>query len=160
MAFALILWCAGAGCMLVTYAHDAAMSGAEASYAQSGGMGWGNVSASMDRHGGCTARQASAKRAGMTASKTPSRSESTSDFGQVALPEAPSPSGVMSCCPLTSGSIVIAARTYANDANASALAQGDSLSLALRNSQPAPRAYPLRLPDHDQTYLRCCVFLI
>jgi hypothetical protein len=66
----------------------------------------------------------------------------------------------MSCCPLANGSIAASSRPQANDEGAAALADEASAFFAYTISQPAPRAYPLRLPNQNQTYLRGCVFLI
>jgi len=160
IAFALILWCAGAGCMLVSYAHGAGMSGPEASHSQPGKKSWTGLSASVSTHSCCKARHGSSKQTSEAGTQTLSRADSSTDVEQVSLTETPAPSGVMSCCPLTTGSFVVASRTHSNDTNSTALAQSNSLSFALTNLRPAPLAIPPRLPDQEQTYLRCCVFLI
>ena len=157
LAFALMLWCAGAGCMIVSYAHGAAMSGADPAAANPE-KGWGDTAASIGHHSCCKAHHSSSKR--NTRPTANQRTESFSGFQQVAMTEAPSPSGADNCCPLTSGSFVTASRAESNDDNASTADQSDSFSLTLTNSPVAPRAFPLRLPDQNQTYLRGCVFLI
>jgi hypothetical protein len=159
LAFALIFWCAGAGCMIVSYAHGAAMSGGASAGAQSLEQTLGGVSAAAGSHACCKAHHSSSK-IGAAASHSSSRLESFTGFLQVALPEAPGPSGASNCCPLTSGSFVPASRAESKDENASIRDQSDSLSLILTSSQPALHFYPLRLPDQNQTYLRGCVFLI
>ena len=115
------------------------------------------MSSSMAAHSCCKARRASSKHNADAAANSHS-SEASAVFERVELPEAPAPSGAMSCCPLTSGTFVVTTRT--NDSNSSALAAKDSLSRILSNSQVAPRDYPPRLPNQNQTYLRGCVFLI
>lgn len=159
LAVALMLWCAGAGCMVVSYAHGAAMSGVDNAGAQSFKRTMGDTSASAGSHACCKAHHSSAK-IGAAASHSSSRLESFTGFLQVALPEEPAPSGATSCCPLTSGTFVPASRAESNDENASTTDQSDSFSLTLTNSPTALRAFPLRLPDQTQTYLRGCVFLI
>jgi len=156
LAVALTLWCAGAGCVIVSYAHAAEMNGGDP--ASSAKSNFSGASASVMAHACCKARHSSKRSA--DARRPNSHSESFTGFQQITLPAAPSPSGSMSCCPLTSGSFVVASRTQSKADAASALLQKDSLSLAIKNSQTAPRAYPLRLPNQEQTYLRCCVFLI
>ena len=155
LAVGLMLWCAGAGCAIVSYAHAAEMNrGETVSLVKPNFSG---ASASVMAHACCKARHSSKRDAG--ARHPISRSERFTGFQQVSLPAAPSPSGAMSCCPLTSGSFVVASRSQSK-ADASALTQKDSLSLAIRDAPTAPQAGPLRLPNQEQTYLRCCVFLI
>jgi len=154
LSVALTLWCAGAGCMVVSYAHAAAMNVDDG--AKSAKQNFSGASGSVMAHACCKARHSSKQNAPR---HTVSRSESKG-FQQIALPEAPAPSGAMSCCPLTSGSFLSASLPKSSDSDASALIQKDSLSRVLTNSQPAPHAYPLRLPNQEQTYLHCCVFLI
>ena len=153
IAFALTLWCAGAGCMLVSYAHGAAMSGANLADRNSNKRKLSDVSASAGGHACCKARHSSSTR---TASLRESNLQSSLSFQQVALPEAP---GATSCCPLTSGSFVTASRAESNDDGGSLTDQSDSFLLTLSNS-PGPRVCSLSLLDHNQTYLRGCVFLI
>ena len=159
IAVALMLWCAGTGCMIVSYAHGAAMSAAGKSGPQSVKQTLRDASAAAGSHACCKAHHSSSK-IGTGSGHSSSRLESFTGFQQVALPEAPSPSGATSCCPLTSGTFVPASRAESNNDNASTTDQSDSFSLTLTNSPTAPRAFPLRLPDQNQTYLRGCVFLI
>jgi hypothetical protein len=159
LAFALIFWCAGAGCMIVSYAHGAAMSAADNAGAQSVKQTLGGASAGAGSHACCKAHHSSSK-IGAGADHSSSRLESFTGFLQVALPEAPGPSGASNCCPLTSGTFVPASRGESNNDNASTTDQSDLFSLTLTNSPTALRAFPLRLPDQNQTYLRGCVFLI
>lgn len=157
LAFALTLWCAGAGCMMVSYAHAAAMSNADLSASQSPENGFSV--ATMGSHDCCKARHSSSRR---NVRSTTSRSESPSlpGFEQVALPGEPVSSGATSCCPLTSGSFVVQSRSQSDDDKVLALSQSDSLSFALTNSQIPFRAVPLRLLSQERTYLTCCAFLI
>jgi len=141
MAFVLTLWCAGAGCMLVSYAHAAAPP------------------ASMEGHACCKARHAKHKAPASRHTQLETAS-TTLRFEQVELAEMPPESGAMSCCPLSSGSFVVSARSQAGDDNDEA-ASGNNKQVALLNdSQPTPPVYPLRLPNQNQTYLRGCAFLI
>ncbi len=156
IAFALTLWCAGAGCMLMSYAHVAAMSGANLADRNSNKQTLSAVSASAGGHACCKARHSSSRRTAQRGSDL----QSSRSFLQVALPEVPDSSGATSCCPLTSGSFVANSRSQLSDDNASQADQRGSFSLILTNSQPISRFDPLRLPDQNQTYLRGCVFLI
>jgi hypothetical protein len=148
VAIALIFWCAGAGCLMVSYAR-ASMSEMDSS-AQSAEQPMTHMHASMDAHACCKAKHKADKRS--------SARSSSIEFTQFTVP-VPAPKGAMSCCPLTSGSIVVAARSQSND-NASALAQTDSSSLKLSRSHQTPIAIPLRLPNRAESYLLDCAFLI
>lgn len=156
LAFALMLWCAGAGCVLVSYANGAAMSGANLADGQSNKRKLTDVSASAGAHACCKARHSSSRQ---TSSQRESDLQSSGNF-QLAVPDLPDSSEATSCCPLTSGSFVVTSRSQLSDDGASNAEQRGSFSLTLTNSQPAPRLDPLRLPDQNQTYLRGCVFLI
>ena len=157
LAVALTLWCACAGCMLVSYAHVAAMSSASLGDSNSNKRKLSDVSASVGAHACCKARHSSSRG---TASQRESQLQSSGSFQQIALPDVPDSSGATSCCPLTSGSFVVTSRSQLSDDDTSHADQRGSFSLTLTNSQPVPGFNPLRLPDQNQTYLRGCVFLI
>lgn len=160
MAIALTLWCAGAGCLLVSYAHGAAMTAVAGSAAPDATANPSEAPASMDGHAGCKAHHTSKHKA-PASQKTHAQTVSTAlHFEQVSLPATPPQSGAMSCCPLTSGSFVVSTRSHSSDDNDGAAAGNNKQTSLVTNAQPAPPAYPLRLLDQDQTYLRCCVFLI
>ena len=148
VAIALMFWCAGAGCMMVSYARSAMndMDGSAQSAEQSMAM------SSMDAHGCCKAKHKSLIKDHSQKKSVPG------DLNEFTLP-ASAPSGAMSCCPLTSGSIVVGSRSQTND-HASELAQTDSSSLKLTNSNQARVAIPLRLPNRARSYLLDCAFLI
>lgn len=152
LAFVLMFWCAGTGCMMVSYARAAATELNDAArvmdHAMAGSM-------SMDAHACCKARRPSAK--GHQA-RAESKSESA-ELNLLTLPSTPAPTGVMNCCPLTTGSIIVTSRSQSND-RATVLHHADSASLLLIPSEPAPLAVPLRLPNRAQSYLLDCAFLI
>ena len=150
VAIALMFWCAGTGCMMVTYAR-ASMSDID-SPAQSAEEPMTHMHASMDAHACCKAKHKADKRS------SSAKKSSSIEFTQFTIP-VPAPGGAMSCCPMTSGSIVVASRSQSND-SASALAETDSSSLKLSSSRQTPIAIPLRLPNRADSYLLDCVFLI
>ena len=158
LAFGLVVWCAGAGCILISYAHGAAVSSTDSTRSE---KNWGSITASAGSHECCKARHLSSKRNERVG---PTHTEPTAQFSagfeQVALPDSPAPAGAMSCCPLTSGSFVTASRVQSNDSNLSVIARTISLPPALANSESAPLDHSLHLPNLNQTYLRDCVFLI
>jgi hypothetical protein len=146
VALALMLWCAGTGCILVTSAR--ATTGDLENQSAT------DVEASAGSHGSCH---------GSTQPRKIRKAHSNSGppgVKRLSLPAMPSPSGAMSCCPLTSGSIATASRVQANDDHLTAVSHDDLSYLPFGTQGSAPLAMPLRLPNQDQTYLRCCVFLI
>ena len=152
LAFGLMFWCAGAGCMMVSYARAAAteseaMAGSM-DQAMAGGM-------SMDAHACCKAKRSSSKQhqAGDTSQPL------SPDLNLLTTPSMPTQTGVMNCCPLTSGSIAVSSRSQSNDP-ATVLQQTDSFQTSLVDSHPAPLAVPLRLPNRAHSYLLDCAFLI
>ena len=157
IAFALMLWCAGAGCMLVGYAHAGVMSAAEkpdahtavhsVSAAASGSMG--------AMHTCCKARHTSLNRD----ARQIQSGDVANEPGRIALPESPTESGVMSCCPLKTGSILVASRSQTSD-SAAAPTQDRSADLFVTSSTPVPLAVPLRLLNQSRSYLLDCSFLI
>ena len=149
IAMALIFWCAGTGCMMVSYAR-AAMNEDAATEAVEQPMA--AMSAAMDAHACCKAKHKSLSKA------HPRQRSAAGDLKEF-TPPASEPSGAMSCCPLTSGSIVVGSRAQTND-QASELAPTDSASLKLTSSNQTPVAIPLRLPNRARSYLLDCAFLI
>ena len=146
LAIALMFWCAGAGCMMVSYAKGAMSEvdslAATAAHAMSG---------AMDAHACCQAKRKGAKH-------SPSAKATPSQFTQFAIPE-PVQGNAMNCCPLTSGSIAVASRSTSND-EAPALSQTNSNAFKPLTSDQKPVAIPLRLPNRAHSYLLDCVFLI
>jgi hypothetical protein len=157
VALTLVLWCAGAGCMIVSYAHNTARSGANA--ARSIGAGLGQASGSMDAHGCCRARHASERRvpslmAGQTLSSDPFANLTLTELTQLPI------SDVLSCCPLTSGSIVVTDRQRTSNDHDSVASGVNSVSSFEKVVSTTPSANSLRLPNQSHTYLQGCVFLI
>src|SRR5438552_3229045 len=108
IAVALMLWCAGAGCMLVTYAHGAAMATPEPATAQAGSSTWIGLSTSAGPHGCCKARHSS-----QPASTIAHRHVSVATELEEAAPLGSSnPAEAMSCCPLTCGNLVVITIKY------------------------------------------------
>ena len=149
LALGLVLWCAGTGCL----AHGMAMgSAAPAPNSKSEKTNFKKSEMAMNGHACCKARHRSLQ----------SEAKSNSDSGAetIALPEDPSSDGAASCCPLTSGSFVIASRSQTDD-NQSSASTGTGLPKQIFTVlSPAKRTTPLRVPGHEQTYLSCCAFLI
>ena len=149
LAFTLMLWCAGAGCILVRSTQGADAAAGDSAAADS--MNHGEMGASQ--HAACHAKQG--RRAQKDAS---SRPQLTKAFEQRNTPRPGRPDA-MSCCPLVNGLFVTSSRSHTHD-DASVIAPNNSTSFALANSPPAPPDVPLRLPDKHHLYLRGCVFLI
>ena len=150
MAFALVLWCAGTGCLIASYAHGVAMGVTREASADA--VSLKVTEASKGGHACCKARHRALRGA-------PSELTAEKLSATFTTPEESSPVA-NSCCPLTSGSFVIGSRVQTNDDDSPALEQtrlpesGDTIVF---NSN---RAVPLRLPHHRYDYLTCCAFLI
>ena len=155
VALALIFWCAGAGCMLVSVAQ-ASMADVAGSPHSADQMMTG-VSSSMGAHACCKAKHRSAS--GNQTQKLSTASSADAEEILLTIPPAPAQSGAMSCCPLTSGSIVVASRSQSND-RATVSEATSSSSLLVISSDPPPLSVPLRLPDRAHSYLLDCAFLI
>src|SRR5438128_10144021 len=84
IALALARWCAGVGCMLVSYAHGAAMSHDQMmSAGHSGLQSFAGLSATVG-HDCCKARHSSSKRsAGIAANRTSVRTESATGLEEI-----------------------------------------------------------------------------
>ena len=149
LAFVLMFWCAGTGCMMVSYARVAATelndTAAVMDHAMAGSMSMA--------HACCKAKRPSAR-------DHHARPESSApDLNLLTTPSVPTPSGMMSCCPLTTGSIVATSRSPSND-RATLMQEADAASLLLFQTDPTPLAGPLRLPNRAHSYLLDCAFLI
>jgi hypothetical protein len=155
-----MLWCAGAGCIVASYAHGAAMSGMNASKVSSSGGGWGGASGSMGTHSCCKARHSSERRVAPSTSDRASASEASPDFATITLADVPQSSDAMSCCPLTGGTFVVASRQRISNEDASVPNDIDAISIVPGSRAAAARSYALNLPYQSQTHLRLCVFLI
>src|SRR5262249_37761062 len=107
----------------------------------------------MSGHACCKARH----RALRTARTFAADSDGGATF---TLPEEFSPDAVNSCCPLTSGSFVLASRDQINNENSSTLTQPGGPAQVASLSLNPNGAIPPRLPNCEQTYLTCCAFLI
>jgi len=158
IAVALMLWCAGAGCMIVSYAHAAAMTGAAAHEVRSGDAGWGMASASAGAHDCCKARHKSERRFDSPLPAQASPSESATK--ETELAEVPNQTDAMSCCPLTSGTFVMSNRQRAGNDESLAARGIDPISIVPNAPVAAARFPELRSPYQSQTHLRLCVFLI
>lgn len=148
IAIALMFWCAGTACMMVTYARAANVGSSPAGQSNA-------VQMSMDAHACCKARHKSPKR--VTANAHGQSQSADVDSRLFSLP-APTQSSSMSCCPLTPGSMVVAARPQTN-IEATALAHSGPLFDSAESTPPL-MVRPLRLPNGSQSYLLGCVFLI
>jgi hypothetical protein len=141
LALVLVFWCAGTGCMLVSYATAVGTPIADSASGPSEGMA---AAPSCHAH-----RQKNRK--------TTSKTSSADRVGQLNLP-MPSRSAALSCCPLTSGSIAAAYRPQSH--NAPALTNSESQILNLAHLTTAPVAVPMRLPNRAHSYLLDCAFRI
>ena len=142
LAITLMLWCAGAGCLLVSFAREA--------------IPRIPVDLSSASEESTSAPACHSHRQKTQEASTADTATNTSR--RVNLP-TPSRSRSMSCCPLTNGSIVSASRTQTNPDQSIAPAD-NTKNPAEASFDPAPLDVPLRLPNQHHLYLRGCAFLI
>jgi hypothetical protein len=153
----LVLWCAGAGCMIVSVAHGACMSTADTAKTSFSGAAGGQASGSMGAHACCKARHASERRVD---SSMPDHTESLQSLMNLeGVAEVPSSSDAMSCCPLTSGTIVATVRQRVSHDDTSVWRGLDAATYVASAASMTP-VTPLRVANQNQTYLRGCAFLI
>jgi len=160
LAFTLMLWCAGAGCVVASYAHGAAMTGMSASKVSSSGGGWGDASGSIGTDNCCRARHSSEHHVASSISDRASSSEPAAEVETITLAEIPQSSDAMSCCPLTGGTFVVASRQRISNEDASMPKGIDSNTILAGSSVGSARFCALDLPYQSQIHLRLCVFLI
>ena len=153
ITWGLMLWCAGAGCMMVSYAHSATMSANSAARVSTAG----ETSGSMGTHDCCKARHKSERRTASSMMDHASSSESLANLEGLA--EVPNSSNAMSCCPLTSGTFVVNSRQRISNDDTMVSRDADAVSVNT-SFAASPLTMPRRLPTQNQTYLRGCVFLI
>lgn len=151
LALGLMLWCAGTGCL----AHGMAMSsGASAPDSKSTKTRFTQSEMAMNGHACCKARHRSLR------NEPAAKSDSDSNSETIVPPEDSSSDEANSCCPLTSGSFVVASRSQTTDSNSSASAATGLPEHNFVLQFSAIRTILLRLPSHEQTYLTCCALLI
>ena len=139
--------------MIVSYARAAATDSVSTSDGMDRAMA--GASSSMDAHACCKAKH----RSGNGTQQASKESSAYAEQSLLTIPSAPTQSGAMNCCPLTSGSMVVASRSQSND-QATVSHAARSSSLLLVSSDPPPLAVPLRLPNRSHSYLLDCAFLI
>jgi len=155
LTIALMLWCAGAGCMIVSYAHAARMNDRHAPGLSSAVRD--SEPGSMEKHHCCKSRQALKRHA----SRQAVSGLSPDSFANLEeLAEVPNSSSVMSCCPLTSGSIVANGSSRIGNDDASESLSVEAGSSVHNGYATTLQANSLRLPNQSHTYLRGCAFLI
>jgi hypothetical protein len=157
LAFALGLWCAGAGCMMVSYARATVMDNSDIPVTKSTGE---DASSSMGSHACCKARRTKSKRNRQLAiSHAGSLPSAVIGFRDVVLPLQSTPPDAVSCCPLTSGSFVQSRSSSSYDED-SQVSPPDALFFAFAHSEVSLRGGPPYRLSQDRTYLACCAFLI
>jgi hypothetical protein len=145
----LVAWCAGAGCLLVTAAKASAMGEVEPVKVTSSASGWSQTSGSVGAHDCCKARHANKHHAARPSNPFQADAEGISQ-----VPD----SNAMSCCPLTSGTLVVNGRQRIGYEDTSST-RHTSIEPVVAAIAASAAFTPVRL-DQNQTYLRGCVFLI
>ena len=146
VAVALALWCAGPGCVVVSYAqavlksHATPLTESAQTSAENG-----------NSQGSCHSRQPTHRK--------PAKSESTAANPNEQL-SVPWPSRSAVSCPLANGSIVTTSRPQTNDDQRFAAAAEASKLQSQSSQRLEPLVLPPKLSNQHQLYLRSCVFLI
>ena len=156
LAFALVLWCAGAGCVISSCAHAASMDAVPHPESSSGAANWGDVSASAGAHGCCHSRHHAIARGRHAALKP----DDPFSLAHSSLPESPGSSGATSCCPLISGTFLSAARYGVDRETATVLSASPAAIIVASRAKFAAPPQPTHLPNQAQSHLFNCVFLI
>ena len=160
LAPVLILWIAGAGCMMGCEGMAAAAASTSNSSSENHSghqpgqkatiVASGDACSSGGSHACC------AKNDG--ASKPDAKRTGTSDTTLLTL--GGSSSGTMKDCPLAMGRAAIAAKIRNTEVAGPAAIAHSILPAENALEQTSPLSPPARLPNRGHTYLRCCVFLI
>jgi hypothetical protein len=146
LAIMFMLWCAGAGCLLVSYTRksiDDLTPGAASALQAADAM-----TSAPSCH---TQRQQQDRKA--TSKRTVARG-----IGQPT--RIPARSGAMKCCPLGNGSMAAASRSQITDDQSTTPHVDTAKHLSQSSLDPHSLEAPLRLPDQHYLYLSGCVFLI
>jgi len=153
LAATLVLWVAGAGCLLGCEGMmTAAASENSAAPHAKGDLNLvvsGEACASAKSHDCC------AKQNHRTQPKAQGLEKQTASLVET----DPSSSG-MAACPLAMSRTVVAAKKSTDDSRSTATVANANISTQNHNEQPHPVVTQLRLPNRGHTYLRVCSFLI
>jgi hypothetical protein len=151
LAVMLMLWCAGTGCLLVSYAH-AAGAGDDISNTVMMHLGAGVEGRAGTAHTCCKARHSARHKISGT------RPDNL--FNGPALSDALPPANSMSCCPLTSGAFLTSAPARTGNKNTGAIKLNDlPPSINGITRVPSPVFKPA-FQDQSHSHARNCVFLI
>lgn len=154
-ALALALWCAGTGCLLVSYANGMAMGGVGVpeTNARSPKDNLKFKAGSRGGHACCKARHRA------LGNDLFAKGESENGRPNIDLPGQSSSPEANSCCPLTSGSFVSAARGQTDVNHGSGWIPAQALDIGPSINYPAT-CITQRLLNHEHTYLSSCALLI
>jgi hypothetical protein len=155
LAFAMVLWCAGTGCLMMSYARG--QDRVEGSNSAREARNWETIEAAAGSHACCKARRSSSRQNGNTAREF---GPEISAFAGIVLTKLPAPAGAASCCPLTSGSFLTSAHAQLNDSNLLTRSSNLGFLRPLANSRSTLSDHTIHLSILNRTYLRDCVFLI
>jgi hypothetical protein len=165
----LILWVAGAGCLLgcegmIATAAAAAIGQNASAAPQSNHHSTIVVSGHACSSGGSASSSVEVNDAHNCCKK--SSTEVEPQAPQLSTGEAnliqfgASSSGMMKDCPLAGSKAVVVTKSRRGEASDSPVVAHSYLPAQDSLEQPAPLSTPPLLPNRGHTYLRCCVFLI
>lgn len=151
LAFALMLWCAGTGCLVNGMATRGGVEPAASTDSSNGNSG--RQTPTTRGHACCKARHRGLR----NDSTKKLNGDGVSSFK---LPAESDPARMSNCCPLTSGSFVTVSRSQPNDHQSSVLTPTTAQPPSRRAAFFTEHEILWRLPHHKHTYLSCCALLI
>ena len=154
LAATLVLWVAGAGCLLGCEGMMTAAA-SENSAVVPHAKGDLNLVVSGEACASAKSHDCCAKQNHRTQPKTESLEKQTATLVET----NPSSSG-MAACPLAMSRTVVAAKKSTDDTRSTATVANANLPIQNPVAQPHPVVTQLRLPNRGHTYLRVCSFLI
>jgi hypothetical protein len=154
LAATLVLWVAGAGCLLGCEGMMTAAASESFTQAHHGNgdlnlVVSGEACASAKSHDCCAKRNHSAQPKAQPTGKQ-----------AATLIETDPASTAMSDCPLAMSRTVVVAKSGARETSSATIVANANLPTQNLIEQPAPLISQVRLPNRGHTYLRCCSFLI
>jgi hypothetical protein len=154
LAATLVLWVAGAGCLLGCEGMMTAAASENSAVAPHA-KGDLNLVVSGEACASAKSHDCCAKQSHRTQPKAQGLEKQTATLVET----DPSSSG-MAACPLAMSRTVVVAKKSTDDTRSTSTVANANISTQNHNEQPHPVVTQLRLPNRGHTYLRVCSFLI
>jgi hypothetical protein len=154
LAATLVLWVAGAGCLLGCEGMMTAAASENSAVAPHA-KGDLNLVVSGEACASAKSHDCCAKQNHRTQPKVQGLEKQTAT-----LVETDSSSSGMAACPLAMSRTVVVAKKGARETRSATIVANTNLPTQNVIEQPTPLISQVRLPNRGHTYLRCCSFLI